>query len=340
MADNIVVTQGTGKTIAGDEVSLSGVTVTEQIVKIALGAKGAHDILVDSAQQTMANSLPVVLASDQSVISTTLLAAATNIAKAEDAAHSSGDTGAFVLGVRRDTPAALAGTEGDYSPFAVEATGAQRVVLDYRDQGNVANQLLKLEDAAAGSGDAGVAVLGVRNSTLTAKTGTDGDYGMLAIDSLGRLEVTTPATIVSVTPAISNAAIYAANDQLGGIQTIAAATTDSKFQTRLVNVTVIDKAKQSQPLTIFFFNANPTVASADNAALDITDAEMAAKYIGHVVVGTGDYAAISASSVACASCTLLLSAAASSVYAVAMTTGTPTYGSTSDLIFNYHMEKY
>lgn len=42
---------------------------------------------------------------------------------AEDAAHASGDSGTFVLGVRNDDMAALTGTNGDYSGFAVDEKG-------------------------------------------------------------------------------------------------------------------------------------------------------------------------------------------------------------------------
>ena len=43
---------------------------------------------------------------------------------AEDAAHTTADTGQFVLGVRNDTLAALGGTDGDYVPFQMNADGA------------------------------------------------------------------------------------------------------------------------------------------------------------------------------------------------------------------------
>ena len=43
---------------------------------------------------------------------------------AEDAAHTSADTGNFILGVRNDTLAALGGTDGDYVPFQMNSSGA------------------------------------------------------------------------------------------------------------------------------------------------------------------------------------------------------------------------
>lgn len=42
---------------------------------------------------------------------------------AEDSAHSSGATGAFVLGVRNDAAAALTSADGDYSPMATDSAG-------------------------------------------------------------------------------------------------------------------------------------------------------------------------------------------------------------------------
>ncbi len=43
---------------------------------------------------------------------------------AEDTAHNTGDTGTLALVVRNDTLAALAGTDGDYAPLQVDASGA------------------------------------------------------------------------------------------------------------------------------------------------------------------------------------------------------------------------
>jgi hypothetical protein len=51
---------------------------------------------------------------------------------AEDTAHVSGNTGAFVLGVRNDANAAMTSANGDYSPVAVNANGAVAI----QDGGN------------------------------------------------------------------------------------------------------------------------------------------------------------------------------------------------------------
>lgn len=49
--------------------------------------------------------------------------AATNLGKAEDAAHNSGDTGVYVLAVRDDALAAHSGTDGDYESLHTDASG-------------------------------------------------------------------------------------------------------------------------------------------------------------------------------------------------------------------------
>ena len=68
MTDNVAITAGSGTTIATDDVA----GVHHQIVKVGLGADGAIDTVVDSGQQTMANSVPVTLASNQSDVKISL----------------------------------------------------------------------------------------------------------------------------------------------------------------------------------------------------------------------------------------------------------------------------
>ena len=59
---------------------------------------------------------------------------ATNLGKAEDGGHSSGDVGVMALGVRTDTPnAARADTDLDYAPIAVYRTGAVRTAIPEED---------------------------------------------------------------------------------------------------------------------------------------------------------------------------------------------------------------
>lgn len=136
--------------------------------------------------------------------------------------------------------------------------------------------------------------------------------------------------IAEVTPTISTSA-YAADDQVGAVQTL---NVDPGVR-RLVSITVIDKAKQKAELEFLLFKELPTVASADNAACNVADAEIAAKCIGVVTLAATDYTDLSAGAVGTVQCDVVVQTTGSKLYALAKTTGTPTYVSTSDLVVKY-----
>jgi hypothetical protein len=147
----------------------------------------------------------------------------------------------------------------------------------------------------------------------------------------------TLGNIINVTPVISTG-IYASGDQVGGIQTISGASNDGIGI--LEGITIVDLSDQSAALNILFFDELPTVASSDNAALNIADAEMSGKCIGMLTIDATDYVDTSANSVATLRNLNQMfhsRGVISTVYAVVETTGTPTYGGTSDLIFKYHV---
>jgi len=86
MADNVAITAGTGTIVATDE---------------AGGAQYQRVKITDGTADSVVH-LKVV---------------------AEDAAHTTGDTGLVAMAVRQDTAAALGTTDGDYMPLIVDATG-------------------------------------------------------------------------------------------------------------------------------------------------------------------------------------------------------------------------
>lgn len=51
-----------------------------------------------------------------------------DFAHAEDAVHTSGDIGAFILGVRNDNDTVLTSADGDYSPIATDSTGRVKII--------------------------------------------------------------------------------------------------------------------------------------------------------------------------------------------------------------------
>ncbi len=124
MADNVAITEGSGKNIATNDIG----GVQHQVIKVGLGEAGALDGHLDAGQQSMASSLPVTIASDQSDVDVAVTSvvpgtSATSLGKAEDAVHTDGDTGVMALSVRKDTAAPLAGTDGDYQPVLTDASG-------------------------------------------------------------------------------------------------------------------------------------------------------------------------------------------------------------------------
>jgi hypothetical protein len=109
MADTIAVTAGSGTTIATDDCA----GVHYQKIKLIDGTADSTAVIPGDAT----NGLYV------NVTKNVPGTGATNLGKAEDAAHSSGDTGVFVLSVRDDAPASTAGAEADYAALLTDSTG-------------------------------------------------------------------------------------------------------------------------------------------------------------------------------------------------------------------------
>lgn len=99
-----------------------------------------------------------------------------DLGKAEDAAHTTGDTGVFALAVRNDgAVTAFTNANGDYSPISVSATGEVFIVGQ------------RAEDAAHTTGDRGIFTLGVRNDTGADTTNANGDYSQFSVDVGGNM---------------------------------------------------------------------------------------------------------------------------------------------------------
>lgn len=142
--------------------------------------------------------------------------------------------------------------------------------------------------------------------------------------------------IVTITPTVDTN-IYASGDQIGVANELPNMCDSSGSDTLTIqDVIVLDKAKQKAAFDILFFNDSPTLASADNAALSITDAEMAAKFIGRVSVAAADYKdTASNSDMTRTNIGLLVKGAGAgrrSLWCVLQSQGTPTYTSASDLV--------
>lgn len=100
-----------------------------------------------------------------------------------------GINGQSSLGVRNDDDATVNPLNLGWGNFSVTASGKIKI-----DPGTSATSLGKTEDAAAASGDTGVAQLLKRTDTAAAQTNTDGDYTVPVANSVGAQHVNIDST--------------------------------------------------------------------------------------------------------------------------------------------------
>ncbi len=254
MADDITLNAGSGgATVAAD--LISGVYYPRS--KIIIGVDGTN-----SGDVSASNPLPISDASGSITVDNggtfavqavctnagtfSVQASAivpgtgeTNLGKAEDAAHSSGDVGVMALSVRQNSAAALAGSDSDYQPLITDGNGLLYVnvgntvaVSTVSTVGTITNvvhiddnsgsitvdnggtfavqatiasgatSIAKAEDVASADADVGIPAMAVRKATPANTSGTDGDYEFLQV-SAGRLWAS--AVIDTALPAGTNA---------------------------------------------------------------------------------------------------------------------------------------
>ena len=134
------------------------------------------------------------------------------IAKAEDAAHSSGDKGIMLLAVRKDSATALAGSDGDYIPLIVDSSGRLHVT---------SSATAVAGDVAHDAADSGNPVkIGGKAATSAPTAVSAGDRVNAYFDANGRLVVNEdqlrallPASI-GVKAKAASLAIAVASDQI------------------------------------------------------------------------------------------------------------------------------
>ncbi len=139
--------------------------------------------------------------------------------------------------------------------------------------------------------------------------------------------------VISFVPVITTNA-YTAGYQLGGVNKLANAVEEGATAS-VISVAIYDASKQKSAIDLLFFNAAVVPTSADAAALNISKAEMAKKYIGRVVVAAASYGAHDSNvgaDVALGNINLLLQGASGrDIYCVLQVQGTPTYAAATDL---------
>lgn len=156
---------------------LNGASGSETNVNIAQYGGVATSL----GQKAMATSIPVVIASDQSAISINPGTAATWGLYAEDTAATTGFVGSAILGVSNEALTAKAAVNDDYTQVSTTSKGVVLVAADINGQIAQATGLLKAEDSAHVTGDAGVLSFAVANRTQAQFSNSDGDYTPVAV---------------------------------------------------------------------------------------------------------------------------------------------------------------
>lgn len=159
---------------------------------------------------------------------------ATNLGKAEDAAHTSGDVGVMALAVRSDAGGAIAGTDGDYTPLQVNSAGELRITgggggTQYTEgdtDATITGTAMLMEGAtnalvpAQGTVADGLLVnLGSNNDvSLNAGTNNIGDVDVLSVPApLSTTGGGTEATALRVTVASDSTGVLSVDDNGGAL---------------------------------------------------------------------------------------------------------------------------
>jgi len=124
---------------------------------------------------------------------------ASDLGKAEDAAHATGDTGVQLLAVRNDTLASLVDTDGDYASLQVDADGALYVTGTF----STTSAEVIIDDAAFTPEVSSVAMVGFFVDEVSTDLLDEGDGGAARIDALRRqlvvlVDSTTDANRITI----------------------------------------------------------------------------------------------------------------------------------------------
>lgn len=177
---------------------------------------------------------------------------ATNLGKAEDAVAGDGDTGIAHLIKRVDTAAVQTTLAGDYQVPAGNSVGATFVDINSSFMQSNGGALLKIEDAAAASGDALVGIAAHRLTTFNSEAG-EGDYSSPITDIDQRLAVnaygadpsefwqacgtaTASTSDVAIKAAVAGNRIYVTSISCKNTSLVASTTLDFKDGSTVMSV--------------------------------------------------------------------------------------------------------
>ena len=210
---------------------------------------------------------------------------------AEDSAHTSADTGNFVLGVRNDTLAALGGADGDYVPFQMNASGALYVEVATLPASTSTIEVVG--DAAENAAAAGNPVLIGGRYDSSGRTLGNGDVGAIALDADGAVHIADGGNTITVDGTVTANLSSTDNTVLDNILTknteidAVLDTIDADTGAIKTAVEIIDNAISGSEMQVDVVSSLPAGSAAigklaANSGVDIGDVDVTS-----VVPGTG-----------------------------------------------------
>tara|TARA_X000001388_G_scaffold4932_1_gene3335 strand:- start:204 stop:1187 length:984 start_codon:yes stop_codon:yes gene_type:complete len=189
---------------------------------------------------------------------------------AEDSAHTSADTGNFILGVRNDTLAALGGADGDYVPFQMNASGALYVEVATLPASTSTIEVVG--DAAENAAAAGNPVLIGGRYDSSGRTLGNGDVGAIALDADGAVHIadggntiTVDGTVTANLSATDNAVLDAMVVDLAAMETLLTAANVDHAANEVL-LTGIDADTDAIKTDMAAIEVLLTAANVDHAA--------------------------------------------------------------------------
>ena len=237
---------------------------------------------------------------------------------------------------------ANAGTNLNTSLLALEGGGnlaAAKVDLDVLAGTVVAGHLVCFVNnvpAVSQSGTWNVTV----NAALPAGTNLLGKVGLdqTTPGTTNAVAVQSPSDNV-VSLALSNSTVgYTANQCLGGKLTLTNCLRINNGVALLESINVCDLDKQNAPLTLVFFGSNPSGTYNDHSTFSLSAGDLS-KVIGSCSIGASNYLQIgndrSVATLPALGLELQGTGGNQNLYALLMTTGTPTYTTASSVSINF-----
>ena len=143
---------------------------------------------------------------------------------------------------------------------------------------------------------------------------------------------------ISVTPTVT-ASAYTANNAIGGLQTVAVFRNTTRPTGLLDYVSVASKGGMTTSMALYAFTKSPASTCTDKSAFVLSSTDLPYLVPGFPITITPAVTVGTTQSTAAQSIAVSVnnqdSSATTNLYFCAVTTGTPTPASTSDLIFNY-----